>query len=364
MEFKIERKEFQEQINKVSRAITGKLGNPILDGVCIVAENGALKLTGSDSNLTIVTTTEAQVIEAGSIVVESRILSEIIRRLPDDEVHIKTSDAVIQIRCQKSDFTIGYTSGAEYPSIELDTDGDEMSINQGVIKDMVKCVSFASLNDDTRPILKGILFEATTEKLNMVALDGYRLAKKSIDINIEKEMKPVVDAKNMIEITRLMNDLDGDVTIKVTPNHIVFSFENTIVMSRLLDGNFVKYNTLIPTEFSSKIKVSREELIGSLERASLMSENGNKLAKLTIVGDSMNISARSQLGQVTEDLQIEADGDVNLTIAFNTKYLLEALRALTDSEVILNMNNPVSPCVIRGTEDSGSEHLVLPVRLI
>lgn len=365
MEIRIERKELQEGLSKVSKAITGKVGNAILDMVNIVAENDSLKLTGSDSNLTIIsTTTEVQVLEPGNIVVEPRILGEIIRRLPEDTVHIKAKENTVEIKCQKSDFIINYNESDAYPSIEIANEGEEIELNEAELRNMVKSVSFAAANDEARPVLKGIYFELSDGFLNFVALDGYRLAKKSVQTTIDKEVKAIVEAKSFMEATRLMNDSDEVVKIKVTQNHIVFTFGQTVVMSRLLEGNYVNYKSLMRTEFSLKVKTNRSDLIGSLERASLMSENGNKLAKLTIGANEVNISAKSQLGQVVEDLPIETDGDANLTIAFNVKYLLDALKAIEDVDVILDLVNPVSPCVIKGAEDITGEYLVLPVRLV
>lgn len=365
MEIRIQRKELSEGLNKVNKAITGKVGNPILDKVNMVAENNSLKLTGSDSNLTIIsTTTEVQVVEPGNISVEPRILGEILRRLPEEEVHIKTTENTVKIKCQKSDFSIIYNESDVYPTIEISNEGEELELKETELRNMVKSVSFAAANDEARPILKGIYFEVSEGFMNFVALDGYRLAKKSVQTEIDKDVKAVVEAKSFMEATRLMNDSNEVVKIKVTQNHIVFTFGQTIVMSRLLEGNYVNYKSLIRTECSLKVKMNRSDIIDSLERASLMSENGNKLAKLTIGANEINISAKSQLGQVVEDLPIETDGDASLTIAFNAKYLLDALKAIEDVDVVFDLSSPVSPCVIKGTEDITGEYLVLPVRLV
>lgn len=364
MKIKIEKGILLEALNKASKAVTGKVTNQLLEGIHIVSQDGELTLTGADANLTIkVVVEDYEEIESGNIIVEPRILGEIVRRLPDEEIEFSTEESLIEIKCGKSNFKIGFKDGAEYPALNSGADGENFTMDSTDLKRAVKEVGFAAAMDDTRPILKGIYLEYEGQELNLVALDGYRLSKKTISMDEEKDIKVVVDAKSLIDITRLM--MDGiDVDIKITRSYIVFNFENTTIASRLLDGNYVKYNSLIPTDFVINATSDRTKLLNSLERAALMSENNNKLVKLVLENNKLNISAKSQVGKVEDELDIDVDGDSNLTIAFNAKYLLDALRAIDSEEAIMHLSNSTSPCIIKGSDEDDSTHLVLPVRLI
>lgn len=364
MKFVIEKGIFLEGLNKASKAVTGRVNNPLLEGIHIVTEDGKMTLTGADSNMSIeVVLEDFQDIENGNIIIEPRILGEIVRRLPDKEIEFVTEESLIEIKCGNSNFKIGFKDGAEYPAFDSGAEGETIILDSTELKKAIKEVGFAAAVDDTRPILKGIYFEYEGEELNLVALDGYRLSKKSIAMTEEKDIKVVVEAKNFVDITRLMAD-ETEVEVKITRSYIVFKFDNTTVASRLLDGNYVKYNSLIPTEFVINATSNKANLLGSLERASIMSENNNKLVKLVLENNKLNISAKSQVGKVEDELDIDVDGDSSLTIAFNAKYLLDALKAIDSEDVVLHLSNSTSPCVIKGSEEDGGTHLVLPVRLM
>lgn len=365
MEIKIEKRVLSEALTRVGRAITGRVNTPILDGVYMSATAEGLQLIGSDSNITISTKIEdVQVIEEGAVVLEPRILGEIVRKLPEAEIHLKTEENLVTIKCLKSEFNIMYSPAEEYPSDITIEEGSQLEVEQRVIKNMVKSVQFAASENDTRPVLKGILFEAKDCKLNLVALDGYRLSKKSLELNDETDITAIMEAKSFGEIARLMSDTDEMVEIKITRNHAVFKFQQTLILLRMLEGTFVNYAALMPSDFKTKVKINRTEFIASLERASLMSDSNNHLAKVDVVGEKVIVSANSQLGKLKEEITISRDGDLDLTIAFNTRFVLDALKVIDDSEIVMDLTSAVAPCIIRGAEDSTGEYLILPVRLI
>lgn len=369
MKFKIERKIMQEGIAKVGKAITGKLGNPILDGMYIKASNNQLTLIGSDGDTTIKTTVAANVTEDGEIIIEPKILGEIIRKLPDEEVYFATNedDQLVQIKCFKSDYSLVCNNGSEYPSTVIENtvaDGVHLELEQGVLKNMVKSVQFAAADSDARPVLKGIYLEAANSVLTLVAIDGYRLAKKTLELDTENEVSAIIDAKLFNDISKLWKDNEEKVALSVGRNQIGFEFDDTTVTLRLIDGNFISYQSLIPsTESASSIQVKRTELIAAINRVSVMSDSHNHLAKLDISDRLMVVSAKSNLGQVTEDIELSDDIANPLTIAFNAKYLLDVLNVIDDENVILHLISPVSPCVMQGVNDTTGEYLVLPVRM-
>ena len=362
MNFTINQKVMQEGLNKVEKAVTGKVTNPILEGIYMSAKDGRLRLIGSDTNITIVTDIEdVNILEEGELVIDAKLLKEIIRKLPNDEVSFKTEETLIKLNCLKTEMSLVYTEGSNYPSEIMDTEGFEVILPGKEIKSMVKCTSFAAAKDDARPILKGTLFEVENQTLNMVTLDGYRLSKKTLELNNSNEnISVTLDTKSFADIIKLA--WDEDVKIKITQSHAIIKFENTIAITRLLEGKFVNYKTLIPLNQKLEVKVNKSDIVSSIRRAELMSDNSAPLIKISIE-NSLEITAKSNLGKVEENLSIEKNSDNNLTIAFNAKYLLEAIDAIDDQNILMRFDTNVSPSIVVGENDITGEYLVLPVRL-
>lgn len=369
MKFTITRKEMQEAITKVGKAVTGKLGNPILEGMYIKAStDNTLTLIGSDGDTTIKTIVGANVVNPGEVIIEPRILGEIVRKLPDEEVNfeINQTEQIAEIKCCKSEYSLVCNNGNEYPSTVIEAtinDGVSLELEQGTLKNLVKSVQFAASDSDARPVLKGILLEAKNGILTLVALDGYRLAKKTLELDTEVDVSAIIDAKLFNDIAKLLKDSEEKVHLSIGRNQVVFSFEDTIVTLRLIDGNYVAYDSLIPSESTLNIEVDRAELISSISRVSVMSDSNNHLAKLDISSRLMVVSAKSQLGQVKDDIELSTDIENPITIAFNAKYLVDSLNAIEDDKVVLHLISPVSPCLIKGVNDTTGEFLVLPVRI-
>lgn len=206
--------------------------------------------------------------------------------------------------------------------------------------------------------------KSRTKKLNLVALDGYRLALKSEYLNTENIINAVIPEKTLSEVSKILEDNDKNVNITFTPNHILFNLDNTKIISRLLEGEFIKYNSIIPDEFNLQVTAKREELLSCIERASLMAKDSNtNLIKLEIEENNMIITSNSQLGMVREELNILLQGDT-LKIAFNSKYLIDVLKIMDEEEIIMKFSSSVSPCVIKNKDKDNCTYLVLPVRLL
>ena len=229
---------------------------------------------------------------------------------------------------------------------------------------MIKGTSFAIAQDETRPILQGILFEVKNKNLNLVALDGYRLAIKSEFLDSDIEIEVVIPGKTLNEVSKILEDVDDIVDITFTNNHILFNLEKTKIISRLLEGKFINYNSLLPQEHKLSLSVNRQELQNSIERASLMAKDGNtNLIKLDIQQDNLIISSNSQLGKVREEISMKLQGD-EIQIAFNSRYLLDVLKNMEEDEVVMKMTSSISPCVIEEKNNENAKYLVLPVRLM
>ena len=365
MIFICEKQKLQEAISIVTKAITGKTTMPILEGIYINANKDGLTLIGSDMDVSIETKLSADVLEIGKIVIDARIFSEIIRKLPNSEVKIETlENNIIQITCEKSVFNLVYMDGEDYPSLPSINENLTVEVPQNILKNMIKGTAFAIAQDETRPILQGILFEVKNKTLNLVALDGYRLAVKSEFLDNDNEIEVVIPGKTLNEVSKILEDISDIVRITFTNNHILFNLNETKVISRLLDGKYVNYESLLPQEYKILINVDKQELQSCIERASLMAKDGNSnLIKLDVQEDILVITSNSQLGKVREEVSINMQGG-DIQIAFNSRYLLDVLKNMEDDEVVMQMTSSVSPCVIKGKNMENAKYLVLPVRLI
>ncbi|MGL4742178.1 MAG: DNA polymerase III subunit beta [Sarcina sp.] len=364
MKFICEKGKLQDAIAIAQKAITGRTTMPILEGMFIECRNNVITFIGSDKDVSIETKIEADVIEDGSIVVDAKILGEIVRKLPNADVTISTDENnILKIECAKSVFDILHMSSEDFPSLPTIAEDKVFCIPQGLLKNMIKGTSFATAQDETRPILQGILFEVRDSKLNLVALDGYRLALRREFIDNPNEIKVVIPGKTFNEVSKILDDANTIVEITFTSNHILFNMGKTKIISRLLEGEFISYSSLLPKEHKILVDVNRQELQNGIERASLMAKDGNtNLVKFHIDNDTMVITSNSQLGKVREEVAIETQGE-DLQIAFNSKYLLDVLKNMEEETIQMRLTSGISPCIIKNRENDDCEYLVLPVRM-
>lgn len=365
MKFTCEKSTLQEGISTAQKAVTGKSTMPVLNGILIKTFNDEIILTGSDIDLSIETRVKAEIIEEGSIVIDAKIFGEIIRKLPNDTVHINTIDNnSIEILCQKSRFTLIHMNANDFPELPNINENMIFSIPQKILKNMIKGIIFATAPDDTRPILTGVLFEISDKRLNLVALDGYRLALRSEILETDNTINAVIPGKTLNEVSKILEEEDKNVNITFTPNHILFNLGETKIISRLLEGDFIKYNSIIPSEYNLKVTAKRMDLLNCIERASLMAKEGNtNLIKLNIEDENIVITSNSQLGMVREEINIISQGEP-LQIAFNSKYLIDVLKIMDEDEIIMEFSSSVSPCLMKNKEVNNCTYLVLPVRLL
>lgn len=365
MIFICDKTKLQEAISIAQKAITGKSTMPILEGIYIEANNNTLTLIGSDKEVCIETKLNADILEPGRIVVDAKIFGEIIRKLPNSEVKIETlENNLIQITCEKSNFNLIHMNSDDFPSLPQINENMIFSVSQSLLKNMIKATSFSIAQDETRPVLQGILFEVNEGNLNLVALDGYRLALRSETIDTDNTINAVIPGKTLNEVAKILEESDEIVNITFTTNHILFNLGDTKVISRLLEGEFIKYSSLLPQEYKVLVEVNKQELQNGIERASLMAKEGNSnLIKLDIQDDNIIITSNSQLGKVREEVSINLQGEP-MQIAFNSKYLLDVLKNMEEEYAMLELTSSVSPCVIRNKENDNCKYLVLPVRLV
>ncbi|QUH25142.1 DNA polymerase III subunit beta [Serpentinicella alkaliphila] len=363
MHFISQKKSLLNAISIVQKAVSSKSTLPILKGIYIEAVSNHLKFIATDLEIGIEHIIESNILEEGTVVVDARLFSEIVRKLPDSEVEILLKEQQMIIKCQNSEFNILYYPSDEFPELPTIEQRATYEINNQVFKNMIRQTSFATSQDEMKPVFTGVLVEIIDNKLNMVALDGYRLALKKVELTEGYNNKAIIPAKTLNEIGRIMDDSDDTVYMTLSDKHALFTLGETKLISRLLEGEFINYKQIIPKEYKTRIKVSTSLLLDSVERAALISREGkNNPIKLNIVGDKLIITSNSEVGKVQEEIDIETEGE-DLNIAFNSKYLLDVLKIIEDEFLFIDFMTSINPGLIRPEEDINYKYLILPVRV-
>lgn len=360
-----QQQDLSKALNTVQKAVTNRTTIPILKGILLQAKNDdTLKLAASDLDLSIEKKINIKVIDEGSIVVSAKLFTDIIRKLPSGEIEIETIDKNVLIKSYNSEFTIVGQSSEDFPEMSSIDSIDNLYINKEIFKNMIKQTSFSASIDESRGIIVGVLIEIEKENINMVALDGFRMAVRREQMISQKEKKIIVPSRILNEINKILSDEEGDtISLSLNEKNIVIKIDNTIIFSRLLEGDFINYKEIIPKNSNCSVKVNREELFDSIERASLLAREGkNNLIKIIVENQKMIINSRSDEGKVHEEVFIEQDGE-GLEIGFNSKYILDILRNVEDEEIYFEFISNVSPCLIKPIEGAKFEYLILPVRI-
>ncbi len=358
-------KELSTAVNIVQKAVSTKTTLPILKGILLEAKDDKLKLVGNDLDIGIENCIKTKTIKEGAVVISSRLFGDIVRKLPSSDVEIEVDDHNnVFIRCENSDFKLMGQPAIEFPELPYVEEENSYIIGQDLFKNMIRQTIFATSQDETRPILTGSLIEIEKKNISMVAIDGYRLAIRKAYLNTDIDNKAVIPSKTLNEINRILgNEAEGDIHISFTDKHILFTLDETRIISRLLEGEFINYLQIIPKEYKSRAKVSTKSLLDSIERASLVAKEGkNNLIKFSIKDDIMDVSSNVEIGSVNEEVRIELEGE-DLDIGFNSKYLLDALRVIDSEEIYLEFTTGVSPCIMKPADNENYTYLLLPVRL-
>ena len=347
-------------LNTVSKAVSIRTTIPILKGILLTVKGNELTVTASDLDLSIETKMEVQAAEEGSAVVSSKLFSEIVRKLPNAVLQIEEADGKMEISCLGSHFSIVSLPADEFPAIGMVNQLSKIGVKKDSLKDLIKKTTFAASIDEKKGILVGCLLKFAEGKLEMAALDGFRLAVANCDMPSEEEKSVVIPARILAEIQKILME---EVSLVLDDKKAEIITKETRIVARLLEGEFIKYNDIIPKTYKTRCLVNREELLSGIERASLLSKEGkNNLIKMDIANGKIEITSRSEEGNSKESIVCESEGD-ELVIGFNSKYVSDALKAVGDEEIVMEMSSPVSPCLIKPVEGDSFTYLVLPVRI-
>ncbi len=365
MKFVCARESLVEAISTVQKSIAPRTPLPILEGILIEAGE-AVKFTGYDLETGIECTLVADVMAEGSVVINARMFGEIARKLPESVVSIE-SDAnhLVTIECGAARFTIKCMAAENYPKLPLVEESERISLPQKMLREMIRQTLFAVSSDESRPILNGCFIKCEEQVVEMVAIDGFRLALRRSEVSADvPAMSFIVPGKAMNETGRILESSEDPVEIYSTQNHILFDTGNVRLVSRLIQGEYMNYYSFIPTTAETTIVLSTQVFLSAMERASLIITTDERRYPVRLTTDSddvLVISANTDVGAMREEIAISALG-AQIDIDFNPKYFLDALKAIDDEEISVVFNGSLGPCVIRPVEENQFAYLVLPLR--
>lgn len=366
MKISCQKSDLLSGVNTALKAVSTRTTLPILQCILLQATPDEFKLVSNDLELGIESNVVANIVESGSVALDARIFSEIVKKLPDADVEITVDESnLTTIVCQKSRFNIPGQPGTEFIQLPQVTKDKSISMAQSVLRDMIHQTIFSIAVKEIKPILTGELIEIKQNQLSIVSMDGYRISIRQVEFNDDfEDTAVVVPGKTLNEISKILSSDEADMmSIYFTDKHILFELEDSIVVSRLLEGDYPKYASLFSADYDTLITVDRKELMMSIERAALIARESKKSPiKLEIKDDTLAITSNTELGNVHEEMAIKKEGQA-LEIAFNPRYLIDSLKVIEDEEICLQFTNALNPCIIRQQSEDAFKYLILPIRL-
>lgn len=365
MKFSIETSDLVAGISTVTKAMAVKSTLSILEGIYMMATNDTLLLRCTDLSIQIETTLPAAVSEEGSFVLPGRLFSEMVRKLPDETTFFDVSKDTATIESGRFKTTLQGNQGSDFQTMADVSRDAVITIKPDALKRMIRGCIFAAAQDDSKPILMGALMETDGKSATIVALDGFRLALRSEQIESIKgdACRMVIPARSLIEISRILPDEGEPISLVFSKTHIKADVGSTSLTARLMEGEFIKYSQILPDSHTSRVRVSRRELQDGIDRVALMArENKSNLIKFSISQTAIVISANSEIGRSTEEIEAGNMGE-DMEIAFNARYFTDVLKVIDDEEIFLDLNNNISPCVVKPIQGEAFYYLILPVRL-
>lgn len=354
-----------KSVNISMKAVPGKTTLPILECILIDASTNEIKFTSNDMEMGIETIVNGTVLEKGIIALNAKLFSEIVRKLPEGEVTLETdANLTTTISCGKAKFNIPGQAGDEFAYLPVLEKTETFSLSQLTLKDLIRQTSFSLAVNENNKIMTGELFEIRNNQLRVVALDGHRIAIRKVDLQKSYENKKViVQGKTLNEISKILSgEANEYVDICLAENHIMFLFDQTKVVSRLIEGNYFRIDQMLSSDYETRVVVNRKEFMNSIDRATLLVREGDRKPIIIQISDTqMELKINSAIGSMNENLDIEKDGK-DIMIGFNPKFLIDALKVIDDEEVSIYLVNSKAPCFIRDAKESYI-YLILPVNI-
>jgi len=347
------------------KAVPSKTTMPILECILMDATTNQIKFTTNDMELGIETIVEGTIEEKGKVALDAKIFYEIIRRLPDNDITIKTDDKyAATITCEKAKFNIPGKSGEDFAYLPMIEKDEPLTISQYTLKEMIRQTIFSIAVNENNKLMTGELFEIKNNCLKVVSLDGHRIAIRKMPLKKDySDRKVVVPGKTLSEVSKILSgEVNDQVSIYFTKNHILFEFDQTMVVSRLIEGEYFRIDQMLSSDYETKLKINKKEFLDCIDRATLLvREVDKKPIIINITDDDMELRIDSAMGSMNEEIDIEKEGK-DIMIGFNPKFLIDALRVIDDETVTIYLVNPKAPCFIRDDEENYT-YLILPVNI-
>ncbi len=363
MKFRCDGLELSEAINVVSKAISNKTTSSILEGIKMVCKEDKLILSATDLEMSIEKIIRAEVTTAGETVVPGRLFGEYIKKLTNEQIECELNEKnQLHISYTDSEGTLQCMDINEFPQLKEVEKDSFFEIEKVNFKALINNVFYAVAQDDSRPILKGILLEIENTNIRAVAVDGCRLSIANKELLMAtSDFKIIVPGKNLNDIVRMLDD-EGSIKVYIHSNNIMVDLGDTIIVNRLIDGQFINYRQIVPKEFATVITINKEQIEDAIDRASVLSKiDKNNLIKFDIKEKNLMLTSNSEIGNTKENITVGLKGE-DLNISFNSKYFSDCLRVIDNPYVKMKFNSPIQPCVITPTENEDFIFLILPVK--
>lgn len=355
--------DLSNSVNIVMKAVPVKSTMPILECIVIDAKNGSIKLTANDMELGIETLVKGDILEEGVIAINAKLFSEIIRKLPDNDITITTDEKFMaHITCEKAKFNIAGKSNEEFPLLPKIERDRSIELSQFSLKEVIRQTVFSISDNESNKIMTGELFEVTEDELKVVSLDGHRISIRKIKLkNNYEHIKVIVPGKTLNEISKILSgEMEDEVKIFFTNKHIVFEFNETMVLSRLIEGEYYKIEQMLSSDYETRVTINKKEILSCIDRATLLiKESDKKPIIINVTDGNMELRINSAIGSMKEEIDIIKEGK-DILIAFNPRFLMDALRVIEEEEVDIYLFNPKAPCFIKDKEETYI-YLILPV---
>ena len=373
MKFTIKKEILMDALNKVSKAISSRNVIPVLAGIKFELTSRKLVLTASDNDITIQTFINCddeeviKVKEEGSIIIQGKYISDIVRKLPDKYINIEVVDELkILVYTENSEFNLNGISETEYPNIDLGESKSHIELSPSILKEIVNQTAFATSIDENKAILNGINFNITGDVLECNATDSYRLARKVIKLEkVSKENQNIViPSRNLVEFTRIIDDSEDMIEIHIFNNKILFKYQNLLFQSRLINGTYPNTSNLLPKDYLVKLHFNINDFYDVVDRVSILTSDKDKNT-VTLETNGNNLimkSSSAEIGRVEEKMTISKDQDIDVKVSFSSKYMMDALKSFNTETVELHFVGEIKPILLKSEEDDSLTQLVLPIR--
>lgn len=374
MEFNISKEEFFKGLQKVQGIVDTKGAMPILSNILINTGSKVIDIFATDLDVGIRDSISANIISEGSVTINGKKIHEIVRELPNEEIHFKSGDDNnwINLKCKKSSFKIACLPPEEYPAFPAYKEDDDLVIDISLLKEMLKKTNFAISNDETRYTLNGVLLESEKQKISMVGTDGHRLAFFQKENGLEKQdnLEIIIPKKTQAELLKMLEAGSSDqkkkgktVSISVEKNHVAFKMDKMVLVSRLIDGRFPNYRQVIPSDNTKNIVINRDDFLHALRRVAILADEKSRMVKFGVQNNLMTlVSDNSELGEAREEIDMEYKGEA-VTIGLNAKYVIDILNAIDTEKINFKLKDAGSSCLITPTDNEDYRCVIMPMRV-